>query len=63
MAKNKYLSLDALPNSQLEPLIITSMATGDYNCIAWVLEDVRHTLSAISGGIYGNVALVFKKKI
>ncbi len=39
------------------------MATGDYNCIAWVLEDVRHTLSAISGGIYGNVALVFKKKI
>ncbi len=27
------------------------------------LEDVRHTLSAISGGLYGEVALVLKRKI
>jgi hypothetical protein len=144
MAKNKHLSLDILPASHIEPLVITSIATGDYNCIAWaleetnrfywtgpkeffywpddlsreetidsfiqlfakhgyaicanalkekgftkialfakeglpthaarqlpnglwtsklgVLEDVRHTLSAISGGIYGTVVLVFKRK-
>jgi hypothetical protein len=145
MAKKKYLSLDSLPNSYIEPLVITSIATGDYNCIAWalenttrfywtgpkeffyweeglsreesidsfvqlftkygyticpnalkekgfikialfakdgvpthaarqlpnglwtsklgILEDVRHTLSAISGGIYGSVVLVMKKNI
>ena len=142
--RKKYLSLDALPNSFIEPLVITSLPTGNYNCIAWaledttrfywtgpeaffywesdlpreetidsfvqlfarydyeicqnalkergytkialftkddipthaarqlpnglwtsklgILEDVRHTLSAISGGIYGSVALVLKKK-
>jgi hypothetical protein len=27
------------------------------------LEDVRHSLSAISGGLYGEVALVLKRKI
>jgi hypothetical protein len=26
------------------------------------LEDVRHTLHALSGGLYGNVALVFRRK-
>jgi hypothetical protein len=143
MAKNKYLSLDILPASYIEPLVVTSIATGNYNCIAWaledtthfywtgpkeffywpegisreesvesfiqlfllhgfvvcpnalkekgftkialftkdgvpthaarqlsnglwtsklgILEDVKHTLSAISGGLYGSVALVFKK--
>jgi hypothetical protein len=39
MAKNKYLSLDSLPNSHIEPLVITSIDTGDYNCIAWALEN------------------------
>lgn len=145
MAKKIYLSLDSLPNTHIEPLVVTSMATGNYNCIAWaledtthfywtgpkehfywpddlsreesmasfiqlfakhgyticsnalkekgftkialfakdglpthaarqlpnglwtsklgILEDVRHTLSAISDGIYGSVALLFKKKI
>lgn len=143
MAK-KYLSLDAFPNSYVEPFVITSMASGEYNCIAWaledttrfywtgpqeffywpanlpreesiesfiqlfsqqgyeicpntlkekgftkialftyesipthaarqlpnglwtsklgILEDVRHTLSAISGGLYGSIALIMKKE-
>ncbi len=143
MAK-KYLSLDTFPASFVEPFVVTSIATGSYNCIAWALEDttrfywtgpreffywpsdlpreetvesfvqlflqhgfeicsdtlkergftkialftkegfpthaarqltnglwtsklgcwedVRHTLSAISGGLYGSVALVMKKK-
>jgi hypothetical protein len=145
MAKKKYLSLEAFPASYLEPFVITSIATGNYNCIAWaledtsrfywtgpkeffywpiglpreesiesfvllfsrqgyeicsnalkekgflkialfekegipthaarqlsnglwtsklgILEDVRHTLSAISGGLYGSVALIMKKKL
>ena len=143
MAK-KYISLDSFPASYVEPLLVTSIATGDYNCIAWalhdttrfywtgpaeffywpddlsreesiesfvhlfrqqgfeicpnalkergftkialfakegvpthaarqlpnglwtsklgILEDVQHTLSAISGGLYGSVVLVFKKR-
>ena len=142
--KKRYMTLDSLPNSSVEPLLVTSLATGNYNCIAWVLEDttnfywpvpevyfyweqdlpreetidcfiqlfarygyeicenalkergftkialftkegipthatrqlpnglwtsklgiledVRHTLSAISGGLYGSVAVVLKKK-
>ncbi len=27
-----------------------------------ILEDVRHSLSAISGGIYGSVVVVMKRK-
>jgi hypothetical protein len=38
MAK-KTLSLDVFPASFDEPFIITSAATGAYNCIAWVLEN------------------------
>ena len=40
--RKKYLSLEALPNSIVEPLQITSVATGNYNCIAWALEDTQH---------------------
>ena len=143
MAK-KYISLDVLPTTLIEPLEVTSVATGNYNCIAWALEntslfywtgpkeffywpdnlpreetidsfvqlfslhgfeicahalkekgftkialfakdnipthaarqlpngqwtsklgsleDVRHSLSAISGGIYGSVVVVMKRK-
>jgi hypothetical protein len=143
MAK-KYLSHETFPASFVEPFVLTSAATGEYNCIAWALEDtsrfywtgpkaffywpenlpreetiesfiqlfqqngyeicqhalkersfikialfvkdglpthaarqlpnglwtsklgswedVRHTLSAISGGLYGDVAVVMKKK-
>ena len=34
----QFLTLPGFPNSQAEPLEITSPATGDYNCIAWALE-------------------------
>ncbi len=142
--KKQYLTLPAFPNSQIEPLEITSPDTGNYNCIAWaleetdsnywaqpadifdwkpdvpreetlvsfvqlfqtvgyeicekddlergfqkvalfakdrlpthaarqlpggewtsklgILEDVRHSLFAISGGLYGEVAVILKKK-
>lgn len=40
--RKKYLSLDALPNSFVEPLVVASSATGNYNCIAWALEDTTH---------------------
>ena len=36
------MSLDALPNSFVEPLAVTSLATGNYTCIAWALEDTTH---------------------
>jgi hypothetical protein len=144
MAKRK-LSLTSFPNSFDQPLEITSPDTGNYNCIAWaldetalnywpspdaffawnprlareetveafilffkgygyevcengrlekgyqkialfakdglpthtarqltgkkwtsklgILEDVRHTLNAISGGIYGEVVVFMKKKL
>ena len=38
----KYLSLESLPNSYIEPLVVTSLATGNYNCIAWALQDTSH---------------------
>ncbi len=38
MAK-KYISLDVLPATLAEPLEVTSVATGNYNCIAWALEN------------------------
>lgn len=38
----KLLSLDVFPNSFIEPFVVTSIATGNYNCIAWVLEDTEH---------------------
>lgn len=42
MAKKKILlSMPAFPNSQEEPFIITSLATGNYNCIAWVVGDTE----------------------
>lgn len=40
--KLKLLSLEAFPNSFSEPFILTSPETGDYNCIAWALEDTKH---------------------
>lgn len=140
----RTLTLPALPKSQQFPLEITSPETGNYNCIAWaleetnwnywphpepffawhpavpreetlealvqffqthgfevcensrlekgfnkialfakdgvpthvarqvsskkwtsklgILEDVRHTIEAISGGVYGEVAVFMKKK-
>ncbi len=36
------MSLDAFPASIIEPFVVTSIATGNYNCIAWVLEDTEH---------------------
>ena len=35
----QFLTLPAFPNSALEPLEVTSIATGNYNCIAWALEE------------------------
>lgn len=40
--RKRYMTLDSLPNSFVEPLVITSLATGNYNCIAWALEDTTH---------------------
>ena len=40
--RQQYITLDSLPNSFVEPLVITSLATGNYNCIAWALEDTEH---------------------
>ncbi len=35
----KLLSLNSFPNSLIEPFVVTSVATGNYNCIAWAVED------------------------
>ena len=40
--RKRYLTLDSLPNSYVEPLVVTSLATGNYNCIAWALENTSH---------------------
>jgi hypothetical protein len=37
MKRKQLLSLSALPNSLVEPLHITSLETGQYNCISWAL--------------------------
>jgi hypothetical protein len=37
MKKKHFLSLSALPNSLIEPLQITSLETGQYNCLSWAL--------------------------
>ena len=43
MAKRKsLLTLPSFPNSKVEPFVITSSATGNYNCIAWASEDTEH---------------------
>lgn len=40
MAK-QFLTLPTFPNSALEPFEVTSIATGNYNCIAWALEQTN----------------------
>lgn len=40
--KGKQLTMEEFPNSKLEPFEQTSPESGNYNCIAWALEDEKH---------------------
>ena len=40
--KSNYLSLVQFPNSFIEPFVITSPETPQYNCVAWALGDIEN---------------------
>lgn len=51
------------PKLREDPLFrVTSPDTFAYNCIAWAMSDIRHSLHALEGDIYGNVAVIMQRK-